>query len=125
MKEGKKVYNYYQQQPTTSFKSPLMLKGHPVSSLEEVKATSIDFDGSIFYFPDIANKRIYTKAVDISTGIATLNMYELKPLPQEVIPDTSEYITRTEFEQAIAQLIKQIPVEKETKQSPSKYKEAF
>ena len=102
-----------------------MLKGHPVSSLEEVKATSIDFDGSIFYFPDIANKRIYTKAVDISTGIATLNMYELKPLPQEVIPDTSEYITRTEFEQAIAQLIKQIPVEKETKQPPSKYKEAF
>ena len=101
-----------------------MLKGHPVSSLEEVKATSIDFDGSIFYFPDIANKRIYTKAVDISTGIATLNMYELKPIPQE-IPDTGEYITRKEFEQAIAELIKQIPVEKEEKQSPSKYKEAF
>ena len=59
-----------------------MLKGHPVSSLEEVKATSIDFDGSIFYFPDIANKRIYTKQVDLN-GIASLNMYELQPLPQE------------------------------------------
>ena len=101
-----------------------MLKGHPVSSLEEVKATSIDFDGSIFYFPDIANKRIYTKAVDISTGIATLNMYELKPIPQET-PDTNEYVTRKEFEQAITQLINQMPVEKEQKQSPSKYKEAF
>ena len=44
---------------------PALLKGHPVSSLEEVKATSIDFDGSIFYFPDIANKRIYTKTVDM------------------------------------------------------------
>jgi uncharacterized membrane protein YcaP (DUF421 family) len=45
------------------------LRGHPVSSLEEVKATSIEFDGSIFYFPDIANKRIYTKTVD-NSGIA-------------------------------------------------------
>ena len=33
----------------------------PVSSVEEVRAYPIDFDGSIFYFPDIANKKIYTK----------------------------------------------------------------
>ena len=45
--------------------------------LEEVKATSIDFDGSIFYFPDLANKRIYTKTVDMQ-GIASLNMYEFQ-----------------------------------------------
>jgi hypothetical protein len=37
------------------------IKGRPVSSLEEARASMIDFDGSIFYFPDVANKRIYTK----------------------------------------------------------------
>ena len=97
------MYNY----PTNNFAKtptymapPPILKGHPVSSLEEVKATSIDFDGSIFYFPDIANKRIYTKTVDMN-GIASLNMYELKPLPPDNIP-TGDYITRQEFEQVIA-----------------------
>ena len=53
------------------------LKGRLVSSLEEARATSIDFDGSIFYFPDLANKRIYTKHINID-GTATLNSYELR-----------------------------------------------
>ena len=65
-------YNYYpprqQQQPSPQMQQmqmqqqiPPFLKGRPVSSLEEVKAIPIDFDGSIFYFPDIANRKIYTK----------------------------------------------------------------
>ena len=77
------------------------LKGHPVSSYDEVKSTTIDFDGSIFYFPDIANKRIYTKTVN-NQGIAELNMYELKPIPAEAIP--GDYITRQEFDQALARI---------------------
>jgi hypothetical protein len=51
-----------------------------VSSLEEARATSIDFDGSIFYFPDLANRKIYTKQINLD-GTATLNMYELRELP--------------------------------------------
>ena len=125
------MYNYYQQQPANQYnKLPTylqqqpMLKGHPVSSLEEVKATSIDFDGSIFYFPDIANKRIYTKQVDLN-GIASLNMYELQPLPPEN-PAPSDYVTRQEFEQTIASLINQIPkVEDKSKHAEPNYKEAF
>ena len=102
-----------------------MLKGHPVSSLEEVKATSIDFDGSIFYFPDIANKRIYTKQVDLN-GIASLNMYELQPLPQETPIAQNDFVTRQEFEQTIASLINQIPkVEDKSLQAKPNYKEAF
>jgi hypothetical protein len=65
--------------------------------LEEVRATSIDFDGSVFYFPDLANKRIYTKQINMD-GTASLNMYELKPVPKETVND---YITRAEFEEAI------------------------
>ena len=130
------MYNYYQQPqnsyntklPTYLQQPALMLKGHPVSSLEEVKATSIDFDGSIFYFPDIANKRIYTKQVDMN-GIASLNMYELQPLPQESPVQNIDYVTRQEFEQAIASLINQIPKVEEDKslQKPKvvNYKEAF
>ena len=41
---------------------------------------SFDFDGSIFYFPDLANRRIYTKQINLD-GTATLNMYELREMP--------------------------------------------
>ena len=89
------MYNYYPTQPNRQ--PSFGLKGRPVSSLEEVRATSIDFDGSIFYFPDLADKRIYTKQINMD-GTASLNMYELKPVPKETVND---YITRAEFEEAI------------------------
>ena len=136
------MYNYYPQQPNTSPINPRPnlltpqfggLKGHPVSSLEEVKASTIDFDGTIFYFPDIANKKIYTKSVGLD-GVALLNMYELKPLPAE--PIEGEFVTRTEFDQALAR-ISELLATKVTKaaavgtqqptesQSPQSYKEVF
>ena len=67
----------------------------------EVRATGIDFDGSVFYFPDIANKRIYTKQIGMD-GTAILNMYEQKPLPQEAPAGT--YITREELDRALREL---------------------
>lgn len=126
------MYNYYQQQPTNSYnKFPSyapqvpQLKGHPVSSLEEVRATSIDFDGSTFFFPDLANRRIYTKQI-MMDGSASLNMYELKPIPQET-PTSTDYITRQEFEQAIAALVNQIPKaeDKSLQEAKPDYKGAF
>ena len=99
--------NYYSQTtPQSSYLRPqpiqqLGLKGRPVSSVEEVRASGIDFDGSIFYFPDIANKRIYTKQIGMD-GTAILNMYELKEMPNPT--DTSVFITRQEFNVALAQL---------------------
>lgn len=110
-------YNYYPQQtqtaPQQSPQNPYMrqpisfvgLKGRPVSSLEEARVSTIDFDGSIFYFPDVANKCIYTKQINMD-GTATLNMYELREIPIEnpnTTPLLSNYITREEFEDAIAQ----------------------
>ena len=71
------------------------IKGRPVSSLEEARAMSIDFDGSVFYFPDLANRRIYTKQINLD-GTATLNVYEYKELPAQ-----SSYVTREEFENVI------------------------
>lgn len=133
------MYNYYQQQP--SITGPITprtavaptpqfgLKGHPVSSLEEARALSIDFDGSIFYFPDIANKRIYTKQINMD-GTASLNMYELKPIPTE--PTAGDFVTRAEFEQTLAKLTELFTANKEPQmpqnieqQNPSTFKEVF
>lgn len=74
----------------------------PVSSVEEVRAYPIDFDGSVFYFPDIANKKIYTKSVGMD-GVVNINLYELKDIADQTV-DSSMFITREEFEEAVTQL---------------------
>ena len=122
-------YNYYPQQNQVAQQQPVYqqvpvyrqgppqtgLKGRLVSSLEEARATSIDFDGSVFYFPDLANKRIYTKQINID-GTATLCMYELRDLPIEkeisgLVPSVEKFVTREEFERVLAQLLPQKPTE--------------
>ena len=100
------MYNYYQPNPAqaptyrpVAQPSPV-LKGRPVSSLDEARASSIDFDGTVFYFPDLANKRIYTKQINMD-GTATLLMYELKEMP---VPEQPNFVTREEFENTITQI---------------------
>lgn len=96
----------YQQSSLSNYMRPQMqsgLKGRPVTSLEEARASTIDFDGSIFYFPDLANKRIYTKQINMD-GTSTLNMYELKDVPAEQPPMPVNFVTREEFEAAIREL---------------------
>jgi hypothetical protein len=65
----------------------------------------IDFDGSVFYFSDLANKKIYTKQINLD-GTASLNMYELKetPIMEQPIVDTSNFVTRGEFEDVVNRL---------------------
>ena len=101
--------NYYQpnlpqtanyQQPPRQITTPIGLKGGPVSSIDEARATSIDFDGSVFYFPDLANRCIYTKQINLD-GTATLLMYELKEIP---VTEQPNFVTREEFENTITQL---------------------
>ena len=98
--------NYYQpnlpqtanyQQPSRQITTPIGLKGRPVSSIDEARATSIDFDGSVFYFPDLANRCIYTKQINLD-GTATLLMYELKEIP---VTEQPNFVTREEFENTI------------------------
>lgn len=101
-------YNYYPQQtqqpqiPVAQQPRQAGLKGRPVSSIDEARASAVDFDGTIFYFPDLANKCIYTKQINMD-GTATLNLYELKQIPisREV---NDNFVTRDEFETAINQL---------------------
>ena len=126
-------YNYYPQQPVQQtqqitqqqpmYQVPnylrqappqVTLKGRLVSSLEEARATSIDFDGSVFYFPDLANKRIYTKQINMD-GTASLYVYELREIPVEeekssLVPSVEKFVTREEFERVLAEL-RQKPTE--------------
>lgn len=100
--------NYFYQQPQQVRGVDFMqaqyqnngLKGRPVSSIEEVRAAQIDFDGSLFVFPDIANKCIYTKQIS-ATGSAILNKYNLQEESQPTFPT---YVTKEEFDTIISQL---------------------
>ena len=99
--------SYYQPQRTNTVIPPsqqsqpafIGLKGRPVSSLEEARAAAIDFDGSVFFFPDLANKRIYTKQINLD-GTASMNMYEYKEVPTEAF-NSSNFVTRQEFDETL------------------------
>lgn len=94
---------YYQPTNTQSRQNLLGLKGRPVTGIEEVRAAAIDFDGTVSFFPDLANGKIYTKQCNVD-GTASLNMYEIKEIPQNPIINNGTYVTREEFDQAISAL---------------------
>ncbi len=125
-------YPYYMPQQPMGYQQPIMprpqyveqqpqigIKGRPVSSLDEVRATSIDFDGSIFYFPDIANKKIYTKQINLD-GTSTLNVYELKNIPAEPVVNLEQYVTREEFETALTQMKESLSRQREIEEQQKK-----
>lgn len=68
------------------------LKGRPVSSFEEARVAQIDLDGSISIFPDLGNKKIYTKRIN-ADGTAAIHTYSLDEQPIEPVAD---YATRDE-----------------------------
>ena len=97
-------YNYYPQQMNQYGGNAMMppqpgLKGRPVSSLEEARVANIDFDGSLFIFPDVANKRIYTKQINLD-GTASMKVYS----QVEDTPSAPAYVTREEFDSVIKNL---------------------
>ena len=100
-----RIVNFGEQQPQNFF-----LRGRPVSSIEEAKASSIDFDGSTFYFPDVAIKRIYTKQIG-PNGNAIMYMYEQKEIVDKNV-DAATYATKEELQSAIEELKKIIEDQK-------------
>ena len=93
--------NYNMQQNQMCAAAPQMfLKGRPVVSVDEVRAAQIDFDGSLFIFPDITNGCIYTKQAT-PTGII-FNKYVLEE--QNAKPASSDYVTREELNNIISEL---------------------
>lgn len=125
--------NYpYQQQPQQFYRPPQQVQYNwnqqpipqvrPVSSIEEVKASQIDFDGSVFYFPDVANKKIYTKSINMD-GTVNISMYELSQIKANQSMDSSCYITREEFEQVINKMYQEMSqTTAQQQQKPQEFK---
>ena len=94
------------QQPQTQQQ---IIKGRPVSSYDEAKASMIDMDGSMFVFPDIANKRIYTKQIMLD-GSAELKVYALveQTQPTETKQNNEQYVLRSDFDKVMGTINNQI-----------------
>lgn len=83
-----------------------VLKGRPVSSFDEAKASMIDLDGSLFVFTDVANNCIYTKQI-LLDGSAELKTYVLKEQKQNNLKQNEtmiEYVPKNDFEKIIEEL---------------------
>ena len=102
------------------------LKGRPVSSIEEAKATAIDFDGSVVFFPDLANRSIYTKQFN-PDGTATLNIYKQVELPPPTPSvNMGNYVTKEELNESLTKvknaiqqdILNQVTAEMQQQMSP-------
>ena len=94
-------YRMIEQQPQT-----FSLKGRPVASVEEARASMIDLDGSIFYFPSMSNNYIYTKQINLD-GTSSLKTYQLVETPPP-FPQTNEFVTKEEFNSTINKILEQM-----------------
>lgn len=66
-------------QPVQALQQPQsvqMLKGRIVASVEEAKASQVDFDGSTTYFACPAEQKIYAKSIGLN-GLPTFLTYKL------------------------------------------------
>ena len=93
------------------------IKGRPVVSIEEARASQIDLDGSLFVFTDVGNKKIYTKQINLD-GTATLNTYSLI---DDNKSDSESYVTKSEFELVIQSIREQLEREKEKENDKPKH----
>lgn len=94
-----------------------LIKGRPVVSIDEARAAQIDLDGSLYVFPDIGNKKIYTKQINMD-GTATFNVFELAPQAPQSAPEQLDYVTKSELEKILTDfkqsLIQDKPVKANT-----------
>ena len=76
------MYPQYQQ---------AVLKGRPVTGIDEARAAQIDLDGSMTYFPSPAEGRIYEKSIGLD-GMPIFKVYRLeepKQVQQPVYAESS------------------------------------
>lgn len=70
----------FQQSPVQLAEAPQrasMLKGRVVASMEEARASQVDFDGSTTYFVSPAEKKIYAKSIGMD-GLPVFLTYSLQ-----------------------------------------------
>ena len=109
--------------PQQPYNAPMMMpqinyiKGRPVVSIDEARASQIDLDGSLYVFPDLGNKKIYTKQINLD-GTASFNVFELSP-PTEGTP-AQVYVTKEELDEILASFRASLIQEKPADKAPVK-----
>lgn len=109
--------------PQQPYNAPIMMpqlnyiKGRPVVSIDEARASQIDLDGSLYVFPDLGNKKIYTKQINLD-GTATFNVFELSA-PNEAAPMPT-YVTKDELDEILANFKASLVQEKPKDAAPVK-----
>lgn len=93
------------------------IKGRPVVSIDEARASQIDLDGSLYVFPDLGNKKIYTKQINMD-GTASFNVFELSA-PAEAAP-TPVYVTKDELDTILAQFKESLTQTKQQEPAPAR-----
>ena len=127
---GNNLYNNFIPQPYRNFDQQpqtFSLKGRPVASVEEARASMIDLDGSVFYFPSMANNCIYTKQINLD-GTSSLKTYQLveTPPPQTFPSSTSDFVTKEEFNNKISEILEQMKgVKTNDDEQPAPFPSAF
>lgn len=99
--------------------APNYIKGRPVVSIDEAKASQIDLDGSLYVFPDLGNKKIYTKQINLD-GTATFNVFELAAPGPSAEPPI--YVTRTELDAILTQFKESLTPVKAPEPAPTPHK---
>lgn len=80
----------FQQMPQQQM---MGLKGRFVSSLDEVKASVVDMDGSETYFPHPASNSIYTKCIDMQ-GNSVIKHYILDDVKDSKLDPVNEELDK-------------------------------
>lgn len=105
--------NSYQQPTQQTPSAAPIIKGRPVSNEEEANAAMIDFDGSLFIFPDKAHGKIYTKQLGLDGNII-FQRYSLdQPTasmeqPRQEPIDLSGYAKQEDIEKMVTELKQKI-----------------
>lgn len=109
---------------TQPYVAPVMMpqtnyiKGRPVVSIDEARASQIDLDGSLYVFPDLGNKKIYTKQINMD-GTASFNVFELNsPVNEEPAP-APVYVTRDELDGILAKFKESLVQTNASESSPA------
>lgn len=108
-----------QQQYSAPMMMPQLnyIKGRPVVSIDEARASQIDLDGSLYVFPDLGNKKIYTKQINMD-GTATFNVFELAAPTESAQAPT--YVTKDELDEILAGFKASLFQEKSQEPAPAR-----
>ena len=90
-----------------NYTQPSGIKGRPVTSIDEAKAAQIDLDGTMTYFPSLAENKIYVKSIGFD-GLPIFNVYQLVDTKQSqpVYAESSIVIALQQRVDALERIIK-------------------